>query len=226
LAPLDQRKYLSREDFAKEYGASDQDLNAIEEFARTNGLEVVDASIPRRTVMVKGTVAQMSKAFAVDLGMYETADETYRGREGRIYVPANIADIVEGVFGLDNRKMARPMIMRSKKVTEGGPAQTTMPLTPPQVAKLYGFPPPPHGFSETIGIIEFGGGYKFSDVQLFYESIGLPAPSVTNVPATIPAEDDATTETLLDIAVAGSAAAGVKLAVYFAPAWNEMGWLE
>jgi subtilase family serine protease len=235
-APLGERKYLSREEFAKEYGASKKDLDAIEEFARANGLEVVEASIPRRTVVLKGTVAQMSKAFAVDLAMYETTEEKYRGREGTIYLPANIAEIVEGVFGLDNRKMARPMNMMSKivgpmkKVIEGGgPGLTTVPLTPPQVAQLYGFPAPPQGFNQTIGIFEFGGGYKLSDVQLFYESINLPTPSVTamNIDGqpNAPGTDDYTVETLLDIAVAGSAAPGAKLAVYFAP-WTEQGWVD
>ena len=228
LAPLGERKYLSREDFAKEYGASEADLDAIEEFARANGLEVVEVSIPRRTVVLKGTVAQMSKAFAVDLAMYETAEEKYRGREGTVYVPANIADIVEGVFGLDNRKMAKPNISSKKKVTPGGSGHTTVPLTPPQVAELYGFPTPPQDFNQTIGIFEFGGGYWFSDVQLFYQSVNLPAPSITpigvdgqtNAPELL---DTNTEETLIDINVAGSAAPGAKLAVYFAP-WTQQGW--
>ena len=230
LAPLGERKYLSREDFAKEYGASEKDLDAIEEFARANALEVVEVSIPRRTVVLKGTVAQMSKAFAVDLAMYETAEEKYRGREGTIYVPANIADIVEGVFGLDNRKMAQPNISSKKKVIPGGSGQTTVPLTPPQVAELYGFPTPPQEFNQTIGIFEFGGGYWFSDVQLFYQSVNLPAPSITaisvdgqtNAPELL---DTNTEETLFDINVAGSAAPGAKLAVYFAP-WTQNGWVD
>ena len=50
----------------------------------------------------------MNKAFAVDLGTYETPDEKYRGREGPLYLPVTIINIVEGVFGLDNRKMVKP----------------------------------------------------------------------------------------------------------------------
>ena len=155
-------------------------------------------------------------------------EEKYRGREGTVYVPANIADIVEGVFGLDNRKMAKPNISSKKKVTPGGSGHTTVPLTPPQVAELYGFPTPPQDFNQTIGIFEFGGGYWFSDVQLFYQSVNLPAPSITpigvdgqtNAPELL---DTNTEETLIDINVAGSAAPGAKLAVYFAP-WTQQGW--
>src|ERR1700683_533471 len=72
------RRHLSRDEFAARYGASEDDLAAIAAFAAANGLSVVETSIPRRTVVLKGTAAQMNKAFAVDLGTYESTDETYR----------------------------------------------------------------------------------------------------------------------------------------------------
>ncbi len=82
--------------------------------------------------------------------------------------------------------------------------------------------------NQTIGIFEFGGGYELSDVQLFYHSVNLPAPSVTAISVdgqpNAPGGDDYTIETLLDIDVAGSAAPA-KLAVYFAP-WTEQGWVD
>jgi kumamolisin len=225
--PRGTRHYISREDFAANYGASQEDIDKIAEFARANGLSAVESSIPRRTVVVKGTVAQMNTAFGVDLGMYETADEKYRGREGQIYVPSSIADLVEGVFGLDNRKMAQPQFRKSTKWPTGAmPAQTTVPLAPPLVALLYNFPSSPGATGQTIGIFEFGGGYKPSDVQLFYNSIGVTVPSITSVSVdgqpNNPGSDDYTVETLLDIGVSGSAAPGANLAVYFAP-WSEQG---
>ena len=228
--PTGARPFLSREEFAAQYGASQGDLEAIAKFAAANGLAVVESSIARRTVVLKGTSAQMSKAFAVDLGIYQTSDETYRGREGAVQVPEAIAPIVEGVFGLDNRQMARPQLVKSvPKAANSTPAQGLSPLTPPQVGKLYNFPTSPNASGQTIAIFEFGGGYKLTDVQLFYKSIGLPVPAITavsvNGAVNSPGTDSYTTETLLDIAVAGSVASGAKLAVYFAP-WTEQGWLD
>jgi hypothetical protein len=228
--PRGEKQYLSREDFAAQYGASPADVDKIVQFARTNGLEVVESSIPRRTVVLKGTAAKISKAFAVDFGVYETKDEKYRGREGAVHVPVDLVDIVEGVFGLDNRKMARPLNKRSGlKAAEASPDQATVPLTPPQVAQLYGFPTSPNASGQTIGILEFGGGYNLSDVQLFYNSVHVPVPSLTAVSVdgqtNTPGSDDYSVETLLDIDVAGSAAPGAKLAVYFAP-WSEQGWVD
>ena len=46
--PHGHRKYLAREDFASNYGASPADLDAVAQFAIANGLQVVDRSIPRR----------------------------------------------------------------------------------------------------------------------------------------------------------------------------------
>jgi len=229
-APQGQKPYLSREDFAATYGASQEDLNKIAAFAQANSLSVVESSIPRRTVVLKGTTAQFSKAFAVDLGTYETATEKYRGREGSVHLPSDIADIVEGVFGLDNRQMARPLIHRNgSKAADASPVQATVPLTPPQVAKLYGFPTSPNATGQTIAIMEFGGGYKTSDVQLFASSVGVAMPSLTAVSvdgvANNPGTDDYTVETLLDVCVAGTVATGAKIVVYFAP-WSEQGWVD
>jgi kumamolisin len=107
--PTAERHYLSREELAARYGASKGDLDKVADFARANGLTVVESSIPRRVIVLKGTVLQMSKAFAVDLNVYETPKEKYRGRGGKIHVPIDLATIVEGVFGLDNRRMASPL---------------------------------------------------------------------------------------------------------------------
>jgi kumamolisin len=132
--------YLSREEFAARYGASEDDFAKIAAFAAANGLSVVESSIPRRTIILEGTVAQMNKAFAVDLGTYETPEEKYRGREGALYLPVRITDIVKGVFGLDNRKMLKPHIAMSRRTADAVSTNGTMFMTPPQVAQLYNFP--------------------------------------------------------------------------------------
>src|SRR6202035_654595 len=80
------RPRVSREVFASKFGASQEDLQRVESFARTQGLTVVESSVATRTVVLSGTVAQMNRAFGVDLGLYESDRETYRGREGTVHV--------------------------------------------------------------------------------------------------------------------------------------------
>jgi kumamolisin len=223
--PPGQRRFLSREDFAARYGAAPADLAAVADFARGQGLTVIESNAARRSVIASGTVEQMSRAFAVDLGRYETPTHAYRGREGHLHLPANLSNVVEAVFGLDNRQMARPLHARVSS-----PALGINPLTPPQVAKLYDFPSSQAATGQTIGLLEFGGGYRLSDIQKFFNGLGLKTPNLTavgvdgatNAPGINSDED---TEVALDIDVAGAVAPGANVTVYFAP-WTEKGWVD
>ena len=217
---------LSHGEFATRYGAAKADIDRVIAFAKEKGLALVEASIPRRTVIVSGTVAQMDHAFGVELARYESPTETYRGREDSVNLPASLVDIVEGVFGLDNRRMARRAAARHLSM----PSQTAKPLTPPQVATLYNFPSPFDAAGQTIGLLEFGGGYAMADIEPFFKKLKLATPTLTSVgvdgATNSPGNDpDSDTEVALDIDVSGSVAQGAKIAVYFAP-WTEQGWVD
>src|SRR5262249_27084195 len=101
--PPGRRKFLSNEEFAATYGASQTDLDMVARFARSHDLEVVEISVPGRTVVLSGTAEKMSEMFAVELKRYELEAANYRGHEGPIHIPNEIADAVVAVFGLDNR---------------------------------------------------------------------------------------------------------------------------
>jgi len=211
---------IDRESFAGLYGASPEDLKQVEDFARGQGLSVTESSVDRRTVTVSGTTGQVSHAFAVDLGNYESPDGNYRGREGFVHLPNALQGVVEGVFGLDNRRMAR---------RHAAPAQGISPLTPMQVAKLYNFPSPGNAAGQTIGLIEFAPcGYKPADIQKFFTANGLQTPSLTDVGvngASNSPGGGADSEVALDIDVSGAVAQGAQVAVYFTT-WDENGWIK
>jgi kumamolisin len=244
---------LSREEFAATYGADPADIARIEAFGREHGLTVEETSIPRRTVVLAGTVAQMSETFGVDLGRYQVGETSYRGREGHVYLPSELTPLVEGIFGLDNRRQAWPMIQRTAAPVlggpvlgapalgapalgspmQGGPAQNapalvSQALTPPQVAKLYNFPPG-QATSQCIGLLEFSGGYYPADISSWFTNLGLTPPTLVNVgilgQSNSPGTGDDSLEVTLDIDVAGSVAPGARIAVYFAP-FTEQGWVE
>jgi kumamolisin len=61
--PPSQRRRMPPEEFAAKYGAAEDDLARVAAFAQSQGLTVVEAHAARRTVIVSGTVAQLSKAF-------------------------------------------------------------------------------------------------------------------------------------------------------------------
>jgi kumamolisin len=181
--PPGRRRFLSREEFATRHGASDQDVNQATRFANRHGLTISETHLARRTVELLGTIGQINVAFGITLAMYEPARESYRSYDGPIHLPAEVREIVLAVFGLDTRRLAR---------RAGGPALTITPLTPPNVAALYGFPTVPSSISgQTIGLFEFGGGYAVNaasqpvDVAAFLQGLNPPLPTPTVIPVPV-----------------------------------------
>jgi kumamolisin len=103
-----ERKYLSREEFAASQGATPEDLEKVKEFALTNNLDVVEVNTAQRSVKLSGTASAHSTAFGVDLAYYKYPEGTYRGYTGQIHVPEDLIPIVTAVLGLDNRPQATP----------------------------------------------------------------------------------------------------------------------
>jgi kumamolisin len=227
LLPL-KRHYLSREEFSSAYGSAPADVTKIKSFAKKNRLAVVSVNPAQRNVILSGSAKALSDAFQVKLMEYEHPDGNYRGRIGRVHLPADLVPIVQGVFGLDNRRMARPHIITTK---ESGTAQATggSSFTALQVAQLYNFPVALDGSGECIGILEFGGGYNSADLKNYFTQLGITPPSVSSVPVdgvnNSPGDPNADPEVALDIEVAGAIAPGAKIVVYFAP-FTEQGWVD
>jgi kumamolisin len=99
---------LSREEFAEQYGADAQDLERVAAFARAHGLHVVESSPAQRRVVLRGPAAKIGEAFGVTLARYRGADgREFRAATADVKLPPEVADIVQGVFGLDDRPVAR-----------------------------------------------------------------------------------------------------------------------
>jgi Glycosyl hydrolases family 39 len=80
-------------------------LDRVVALARGQGLGLVETNADELSVIVWGTVAQMSEFFAVDMSIYESGAEVYRGFEGYLHLPAELAGIVESVLGLIEREI-------------------------------------------------------------------------------------------------------------------------
>jgi kumamolisin len=89
-------------------GADETAMQAVEAFARANGLSIEEADSARRVVVVTGSVSQMSRAFGVTFGQFVSPDGTsHISYEGEITLPSEIAGHVIAVLGLDARPVAQ-----------------------------------------------------------------------------------------------------------------------
>ena len=221
--PLKKRKYLTREEFAHQYGAKPDDINQIHAFAKEYRLRVVSEDRASRSVKLGGTIKAFNSAFGVDLRKYEHGSGTYHCRSGSISLPSKLGPIIEGVFGLDNRPQVKAHFrLRKKKPKAPSQAESTS-YSPLQVAQAYNFPTGVNGTGQTIAVIELGGGYSTSDLTTFFSNLGITPPTVTavsvdgatNSPTGDPSGPDGEVE--LDVEMAGAIAPGAQLAAYFAP---------
>jgi kumamolisin len=225
-----QRQYLSREAYADSHGADAQDIARVAAFADDNHLVVVESNPARRTVVLSGNAATLGAAFGVKLQQFEHDGGTYRGRTGTISVPSNLAEVVEGVFGLDNRPQAKPHFQVSGGAGEVASRGAGGSFSPTELAGLYQFPKGLDGSGQCIAIIELGGGFKPADIQTYFAGLGLPTPNVkaisidraVNHPTNANSADG---EVMLDIEVAAAVAPKATIAVYFAPNSNK-GFLD
>lgn len=231
-ALLSSGKQVSLEEYENEYGASQQDVDAVVEFAKGHHLTVVTTDLARRTITFRGTAADIQHTFEVKLAGY--TDEhgvRYRGRSGDIFVPEVLAGVIEGVFGLDDRPLAKPLKLAANTGNQVlVPEDASASFAPNKIAELYKFPEGYDGSGECIALIELSGGYRDSDMQTYFGGLGIPVPSIravsvdggANNPTVAGSSDN---EVGMDIQVAGAVAPGATIAVYFTTN-NDKGFLD
>jgi kumamolisin len=222
--PPAERRYLTRRQYERTEGADRADLDRVAAFAAEFGLDVLWKDSARRSVGIAGSVSQMNAAFRTKLARYESPSGTYRGRTGPVKVPAELAEIVEAVLGLDDRPQSTPHFRMLPVGSEALPAlAVSASFTPDEVARLYHYPPGLDGRGQKVALIELGGGYKPADLKTYFARLGIKQPKVTsvsvdgagNAPTGDPGGPDG--EVMLDIEVVGAISPAAQILVYFAP---------
>lgn len=226
---------ITRQILADRYGATQQDVAAVQDWATKNKLSVTRFDLARRHVHLVGSAGAMQQAFGVKLSVYEHArtKTQFRCPENDIQVPESLEPIITGVFGLNDM----PVVVRHSTRTVGRKAavksdpkqQFPGSFYPNEVAKLYNFPPT-QGEGQRVAILEFGGGFDPSVLNdYFTKNIGLATPPTVNgisiLNTKIQVDRDVTGEVYLDIEVVGSMAPKAAMDVFFAP-WTANGYVN
>ncbi|WP_022882474.1 S53 family peptidase [Gryllotalpicola ginsengisoli] len=213
---------IDRDTFAREYGADPADVERVTRVLAAHGIEVVSADPGSRRLRIAGTVEALQSTFATTLEWAESeAPDGSRAahwhRTGELSVPDELSPSVTAVLGLDSRPQARANFRAAS------PHAVSASYTPPQLGQVYRFPEGTDGTGRTVAIIELGGGYEQSDLDTYFQSLGVSSPKVTavgvdgaqNQPGGDPSGADG--EVALDIEVVGALAPGASIVVYFAP---------
>jgi kumamolisin len=230
---------ITREQLEREYAASSEDIAAVEKELGQYGLTVHEVVPSAWSMRVSGSAAQMEAAFRARLAVYRTDDQgDYRGREGSLEVPAALDEVVTGVFGLDQRRVAR----RQPGVPSQGAAapSAATALSPGDLEQRYHFPPG-RAEGQTIAIAEFGGAYFSSDLAAYCREVGRPAATVSQVGLGVPVLTeqqvmqlppaqrqqvlDASGEVNMDVQIIAGLCPDADIVVYFTQ-FDQKGWVD
>jgi kumamolisin len=226
---------LTPEELTAKFGASQENADKVAKALKKFGLKVDDVSLATRSMRVSGTLAAMEAAFKPHLAMMQSAVQgEYRGREGSLQIPTELKGIVTGVFGLDERRMAR------RKFATKPAAPALAPLTPSDLEQRYNFPPG-DAAGQTIAIAEFGGGYFADDTAAYCSKFGRALPSIQAISVDAPAytmeeilalppqqraeELDDSVEVMMDVQIIAGLCPGANILVYFS-SFDQGGWVN
>jgi kumamolisin len=186
-------QYLSVEEFTAQFGPSEEDYNAVIQFAQANGFSVVGTSRNRLNVDVIGTVQTIENAFHLQLGIYQhpTEDRTFYAPD-REPTPSLSVQLWH-IAGLDNYSIPHPAgLSRSPDVTSNattgsGPAASF--LGSDMRAAYYGGDL--GGSGQSLGLLEYQGT-DLSDLATYFANAG----QTNNVPITLESTDGTPTSCL------------------------------
>ncbi len=229
---------LTPQEVAEKFGAKPEDADKVAKVLKKFGLKVDEVSPETRSMQVSGTAAAMESAFKPGLVMMRSpTDGEYRGRQGTLSIPAELAGIVKGVHGLDQRRMARRKLGADSSPTREAKLP---PLGPPDLERRYNFPPG-DGAGQSIVIGEFGGGYFAEDTAAYCVKFDLPAPNVKAVAVDAPAytlqEAQAlpprarnqvlndSVEVMMDVQIIAGLCPKADISVYFCT-FDQRGWVD
>ncbi len=236
LPAVDERpsRLYTADELGAQFGADPASVTLVEDTFSALGLTVISSDAATRSVKLAGPVSAMENAFQVRLIEFAAARGNYRGRVGALHVPAAVAKIVEGVFGLDNRRVVRrrPDGDRQRRAfahaaAAAAPAKRPW-FYPAELAAAYDFPEG-DGSGQVIGLLEFGGGYFPDDLAAFAKAAGL-ASTPTVVPISVDkmptdTKDEAVGEVMLDVEVVAGICPKATIPVWFSQ-FTEKGWVD
>lgn len=226
-ASPDFRHYLTPSQFTEQFGPTEQDYQALIDFAQANGLTVT-ATYPNRELLdVNGSVAEIERVFHVTLRTY------WDPRQNRTFYAPDVEpsfDLTVPVLhisGLDNYFKPRPMFVKVIPMAErpgvtadlgSGPSGSYM-GNDFRAAYVPDVSPSLNGAGQSIALLELDGYYP-NDIRDYEMSNGLPNVTLTNIlvdEASAP-PGAGNSEVALDIEMAIAMAPGISnVMVYQGP---------
>jgi len=228
------RHFLTTQQFAQQFGATDTTIQAVSSYMKNFGLKVTSLSAGRVLLHVSGSTSNIAHAFDANVvTVRSSSGELGAQFTNHATLPANIAQQIQGIYGLSTVVPKTRHLLHASAATApstcasaqaGASSSSTTPnslggYTLQQQAAVYGlsgaYANGNIGTGQIIGVYELGT-YNPADLNVFFNCYGL-SPSVTNTNIDGGATGGYSDEATLDIEQAAGLAPGAKIQVYTGP---------
>ena len=98
-------RWLTPEQYAERFGASQNDLNRIASWLKSQGFTAVSVARGRNSIACSGTAAQVQNAFQTSIHRYNMDGEDHFANATPARIPASLSGIVTGIRGLSNFRL-------------------------------------------------------------------------------------------------------------------------
>ena len=210
------RHFLTVPEFTERFGPSQEDYDAVVNFAKSRGFNVVGGSRDGMDVQVEGSVTVIEAALNVAMGVYQhpTENRTFYAPDREPSVPVGFP--LWHISGLDNFSIPHPALVHrqsgAKPAATVGSGPSASFLGSDMRAAYYGGSLT--GSGQNIGLFEYAG-YNIADLNTYYSNVGQTrTATVTGISAdgtslncVSPSCDD--TEQILDMTQALGMAPGI-----------------
>jgi subtilase family serine protease len=230
--PASQRyqRWLTPEEFGRQFGPAQTDIDAVTQWLESHGLRVNSISRGRRFLEFSGTAQQVESAFQTEIHHYDLDGEAHIANATNIAVPEALAPVIAGLVSLHNFH-SRPMHHGLRAVPLDGITVFSGTIAPDDFATIYNVKPLwNQGFDGTGQSVAIAtrSNIRVSDVAAFQSQFGLPANKLQVIvngpdPGILPSLAEEA-EAILDTEWTGAVAKGATVKLVFPRA--PMRWTE
>lgn len=192
-ASANYHKYLTPAQFTEQFGPTEQDYQAVVNFAQQHGLQVTATHGNRMLVDVRGVSTDIEKAFQVNFQTYQHPSEARQFFATTVEPTVPIGLPVLDISGLNNFSRPKPhLLLKPINTGTNAPAKgstTALPQSGTGIGGTYlgndfrnAYVPqaPQTGAGQTVALVEFDG-YFASDIQQYEQLAGRSAIPLQNV---------------------------------------------
>jgi len=133
-ASLNYHKWLAPEQFGKQFGPADQDMQVVTSWLQSHGFRIGNVAKGRNIIEFSGTASQVEEALHTSIHKYVVKGKDHWANASDPKIPTALTPVVAGVHTLHNFLKQPNVHVAEERIAaklEGNPPHVTFPTNPP-----------------------------------------------------------------------------------------------